>query len=101
MKTISFTLLAAFFGFSAMAQQDPADDQDRLQQQAPRPAQTQVERSANTNAQNQSNKDLEAERLAKEKGQTQKQTKVQPEGLPPNLTDTIQPSSKPRKPNAR
>lgn len=89
MKKIFFT--AAFIAISsiAAAQQDgqqPNDDQ--LQQQAPRETQVRVERAAKVDAvQQQSNSEVQAEKASKDKGQSQKQTKVQPAGI--NPTDTV------------
>jgi len=79
----------------AFAQQGQPND-DRIQQQPAQSTQVRVERSAQTNAvRNQSANEVEAEKAAKEKGQTQNQTKTQPNGLPPNLTDTINPPKRP------
>lgn len=70
----------------ASAQQDgqqPNDDQ--LQQQAPRETQTRTERAAKVEAvKQQSNSEIEAEKAAKDKGQSQKQTKAQPVGINPD-----------------
>lgn len=54
------------------------------------PSGTQPTSPTQTEIKKQSDRQLNSERLSKEKGQTQKQTKVQPQGLPPNLTDTVQ-----------
>lgn len=43
-----------------------------------------------TEAKKQSDNAIRAERKAKEKAQSQRQTKAQPHGLAPNLTDTLQ-----------
>lgn len=90
-----FLIASAFmFTVGAFAQQGQPND-DQLQQQAPRPTQVRVEHTATNAARNQSANEIEAEKAAKDKGQTQTQTKTQPNGLPPNLTDTINPPKQP------
>lgn len=89
MKQLFFT--AAFLAISTIAAaqregEQPNDDQ--LQQQAPRETRVQVERAAKIDAvRTQSNSEIEAEKAAKDKGQSQKQTKTQPVGL--NPSDTV------------
>jgi len=88
----------AFFGV-ASAQQDGQADQDRIQQELPRPAQQTVERSANNDAKansakNQSEKELEGEMRAKQKGQSMN-VKTQPNSaVPQRLNDTLNPPEK-------
>lgn len=98
MKNFRYTLLCAAACLTSnlmLAQQDQDEQQpndDQLQQQAPRENQVQLERAAKVEAvKNQSNSELEAEKTAKETGQTQRQTKTQPVGINPS-----QPESKPR-----
>lgn len=80
-------LTAVFLAVSAIASaqqvnQQPNDDQ--LQQQAPRETQQQMERAAKVDAvKQQSNSEIAAEKAAKEKGQSQRQTKTQPVGINP------------------
>lgn len=100
MKTLIISAVALMFSVTASAQIEQPND-DQRQQQPPRPTQQQVERSA-TNAttnpnviRNRSASEVEAEKASKERGQSQKQTKAQPNGLPPNLTDTINPPKHP------
>lgn len=91
---ITATLLA--FTALAAAQHDGQADQDRIQQEPPRPAQQSVERSATRDAKagsakKQSEKELEGEMRAKQKGQSQN-VKTQPNsGVPPRLNDTLNP----------
>ncbi|HMI08654.1 MAG TPA: hypothetical protein VK528_13980 [Flavobacterium sp.] len=82
-------LTAAFIAVTSIAsaqqdgQQQPNDDQ--LQQQAPRETQARTERAAKVEAvKQQSNSEIEAEKASKDKGQSQKQTKVQPVGINPD-----------------
>lgn len=100
MKKLILSMAAVTLGMVATAQQDPPEQQpndDQLQQQAPRETQVRVERAAKVEAvKAQSNSEIEAERVAKEKGQTQRQTKAQPVGINP---DEPQPRKlKPKKP---
>ena len=85
MKKIWITATFIAFSTIAMAQQDeqqPNDDQ--LQQQPPSESQKQVERAARIDAVKQtSNEQVAAEKEAKDKAQSQKQTKAQPVGLNP------------------
>ncbi|MFT3795482.1 hypothetical protein [Flavobacterium sp.] len=97
MKKLFLTAALLTVGTVATAQQDgqqPNDDQ--IQQQAPRETQVQMERAARIEAiKTQSNSEIEAEKAAKDKGQSQKQTKTQPVGL--NPSDTVA-KPKPLKP---
>ncbi|MBD3581048.1 hypothetical protein [Flavobacterium selenitireducens] len=96
MKTVIMT--AAFLAFAgiANAQQDGQADQDRIQQEPPRPAQQTVERSASrdakaNDAKNRSEKELEGEMRAKQKGQSMN-VKTQPNSaVPQRLNDTLNP----------
>ena len=101
MKKLSITAAFLFFSglvFSQQGGEQPNDDQ--LQQQAPRETQRQVERSAKVEAvKQQSNSEVDAERLAKEKSQTQKQTKAQPVGMNPE--DTVAKPKSAKKPISR
>ncbi|NUY79877.1 hypothetical protein HUK80_03140 [Flavobacterium sp. MAH-1] len=97
-KFIITSAMLAFFGI-ASAQQDGQADQDKIQQEPPRPTQKQVERSAAVDAKansvkKQSEKELEGEMRAKQKGQSQN-VKTQPNsGVPNKLNDTLNPPQK-------
>ncbi len=97
-KFIFTTAMLAFFGI-ANAQQDGQADQDRIQQEPPRPAQQDVERSATRSAKSDpakqaSEKQLEGEMRSKQKGQSQN-VKTQPNsGIPPRLNDTLNPPTR-------
>lgn len=97
-KFIITSAMLAFFGI-ASAQQDGQADQDKIQQEPPRPAQKQAERSAAVDAKanparKQSEKELEGEMRAKQKGQSQN-VKTQPNsGVPNKLNDTLNPPQK-------
>ncbi len=100
MKKLILSVAAATLSMVAAAQKEPPEQQpndDQLQQQAPRETQMRVERASKVEAvKAQSNSEIEAERAAKEKGQTQRQTKAQPVGINP---DEPQPRElKPKKP---
>ena len=97
MKKLILSAAVATFSMVAAAQQEPQPNDDQLQQQAPRETQVRTERAAKIEAvKAQSNAEIEAERAAKEKGQTQRQTKAQPVGINP---DEPQPRElKPKKP---
>lgn len=78
---------AAFISFTtfAFAQQEPQPNDDQLQQQAPRETQRTIERSAKIEAvKQQNNTEVNAEKEAKDKGQSQKQTKAQAVGINPS-----------------
>lgn len=84
MKKILTAVVLATSAIAAAQQvnQQPTDDQ--LQQQAPRETQQRVERAAKVDAvRQQSNSEIAAEKAAKEKGQSQRQTKAQPVGINP------------------
>lgn len=99
MKKFLFTIALLASAGIASAQQDGQVDQDQIQQEPPRPTQQQVERSAANDAKanaakNQSEKELEGEMRAKQKGQNQN-VKVQPaSGVPTRLNDTLNPPKK-------
>lgn len=96
MKKIIITYaLLAFCGI-ANAQQDGQADQDRIQQEPPRPTQQAVERSTTNSAKanvakKQSEKELEGEMRAKQKGQTHNSKNQPNSGVPPQLNDTLNP----------
>lgn len=99
MKKLMITAaLLAFCGI-ASAQEDGQADQDKIQQEPPRPAQRTVERSATrdakvVNAKKQSEKELEGEMRAKQKGQSMN-VKTQPNSaVPQRLNDTLNPPEK-------
>lgn len=95
--------LFASIGF-ASAQVDRSDDlqtdQDQIQQQPPRSTQVQVERASKIEAEKTKNDaNLEAEKEAKDKGQSKNYTKVNPDKLSPVNVDStkgVQPIKKPR-----
>lgn len=78
----------------ASAQYGQPND-DKVQQESPRNTQQQTQKVTPSQAQTQSDRAIEAEKQSKDKGQTQQQTKTQVNGLPPNLTDTINPPKNP------
>lgn len=104
MKNIFMAI--AFFGFTgiAFAQTDISDEiennQDRIQQEPPRDAQRQTERSAKVDAtKQQSEAEIDAEKNAKDKGQSKNYTKVNPDKISPQKIDStrgVQPVKKPR-----
>jgi hypothetical protein len=96
MKRIFIFMALAFFG-TVSAQQPNQQINPSGPQVTPAIAPQQTT-PARVDPKKQSEKDLEAEKLAKEKSHSQKQTKTQPNGLPPNLTDTINPPKKPKQP---
>ena len=89
MRNILITAACIALSSVATAQQNgqqPNDDQ--LQQQAPRTTQVRTENASKVEAvKAQSNAAIEAEKASKDKGQSQKQTKVQPVGLNPTASD--------------
>ncbi|RZJ72701.1 hypothetical protein [Flavobacterium sp.] len=99
MKKFIFTAALLAFFTVASAQQDGQADQDRIQQEPPRPAQQEVERSATKTSKSEvgrtaSEKQLEGEMRAKQKGQSQA-VKTQPNsGIPPRLNDTLNPPTR-------
>jgi hypothetical protein len=105
MKKI-FTAIAFFAGISfASAQIDKddnpqADIQDKIQQDPPRPTETQMERAARVDADKKKEQDkLDAEKKANEKEQSKNNTKVNPDKLSPVTKDSskgVQPVKKPR-----
>jgi len=96
----------AFFAFAgiASAQTDIGDEiennQDRIQQQPPRDAQRSTERAAKVEAtKRQSESEIDAEKDAKDKGQSKNYTKVNPDKISPQKIDStrgVQPVKKPR-----
>lgn len=97
--------VAFFAGMGlASAQVDQLDDkqpdQDQIQQQPPRSAQTELERASRIEAEKKKNDDaLEAEKKSKDKGQSKNYTKVNPDKLAPvrkDSTNGVQPVKKPR-----
>jgi len=96
----------AFFAFTgiASAQTDIGDEiennQDRIQQEPPRDAQRRVEGAAKVDAtKRQSESEIDAEKEAKDKGQSKNYTKVNPNKIAPITADTVkavQPVKKPR-----
>ena len=85
MKNLMIASALFFCGLGLHAQNDePQPSDDQLQQQTPRGTEVRTERAAKVDAvRNQSQSNVEAEREAKQKGQTQQQTKTQPVGLNP------------------
>lgn len=101
MKKILFTI--AFLATFSMANaqndrsQDLQTDQDQLQQQPPRDTQTGMERAAKVEAtKRQSNSEIEAEMKSKDKGKTDKFTKVNPNEVGPVTPDTVKRPQTPR-----
>ena len=83
---ILFTILSmSAFMYTASAQEDNQQrNDDQLQQQAPRETQVATERAAKVEAvKSHSNNEIDAEKAAKDKGQSANQTKAQPTGLNP------------------
>ena len=97
MKNLFITAALFASTFIAAAQQDgqqPSDDQ--LQQQVPRETQVRTERAAKVEAvKSSSNNEIDAEKAAKDKGQSQNQTKTQPTGLNPK--DKVAQPTNPKK----
>ena len=94
MKNICIAV--AFFAFTgiASAQNDVEDEiqnnQDKIQQEPPRDAQRQVSNAAKIDAEkNNSNSNVEAEKEAKDKGQSKDYTRVNPNKITPVKTDSI------------
>lgn len=85
MKKIWITTVFLVLSTVVMAQADePQPSDDQLQQQPPSESQKQLERAARIDAVKQTtNEEVAAEKQAKDKSQTQKQTKAQPVGLNP------------------
>lgn len=89
-------IAVAFFAFTGVtfAQNDVEDEiqnnQDKIQQEPPRDAQRQVNNAAKIDAEkNNSNANIEAEKEAKDKGQSKNYTKVNPNKIQPVKTDTL------------
>lgn len=105
MKKI-FIAIAFFAGIgfgSAQIDKDDnpqADIQDRIQQEPPRPTQTQMERAARIDADKKKEEEkLETEKKAAEQQQSKNNTKVNPDKLSPVTKDSskgVQPVKKPR-----
>ncbi|NBL65169.1 hypothetical protein GV828_08160 [Flavobacterium sp. NST-5] len=105
MKKMVFTMaFLATFGL-ANAQNNRSTDmqtnQDQLQQLPPPSTQNGVERAAKVEAtKRQSNSEIEAEMKSKDKGKTDKFTKVNPNEVGPVTPDTVKRPQNPRiKPN--
>jgi len=86
----------AFFGFAgiASAQTDIEDEiqnnQDKIQQEPPRDAQRQLSNAAKIDAEKKnSESNIDAEKEAKDKGQSKNYTKVNPNKIPPVKTDSV------------
>lgn len=99
---IAVTLFASI-GFASAQVDKDADlqpDQDQIQQQAPRNTQAEVDRAARIDAEKRKNDAaIEAEKKAKDKGQSKNYTKVNPDKLSPVRKDSskgVQPVKKPR-----
>ena len=77
-----------------------ADIQDRIQQEPPRPTQTQMERAARIDANKKKEEEkLETEKKAADQQQSKNNTKVNPDKLSPVTKDSskgVQPVKKPR-----
>lgn len=85
----------AFFAFTgiASAQTDVGDEiennQDRIQQQPPRDMQRATETAAKVEAtKRQSEAEIDAEKVAKDKGQSKNYTKVNPDKISPQKIDS-------------
>jgi len=103
MKSLFIAIAFAFTGI-ASAQTDVEDEiqnnQDKIQQEPPRDTQKQMDRAAKIDAEKRNNNaNIDAEKKAKEKGQSKNYTKVNPDKLKPVTADTIkavEPVKKPR-----
>ncbi len=96
MKTI-ITFVICAISFCSFGQINPPPTSTPVQEQAPRQVITRptttgnrVQPAANINAvKAESQSEFQAEVNAKKKSQSQRQTKVQGNGIAPNLTDTL------------
>lgn len=78
MKTLAIIAALAICGICS-AQQTGQPDQDKIQQEPPRETQRVIERASKTDAiQRKAESEFQAEKQAKDKGRTQKQTTAEP-----------------------
>mgnify|MGYP003607762962 FL=1 len=104
MKNVIMGLVFLAFSGIASAQTDTGDEiqnkQDQIQQQPPRETQRTTERASKVDAvKQQSQSEIDAEKTAKDKGQSKNYTKVNPDKISPQKLDStkgVQPIKKPR-----
>lgn len=89
-------MIIGFLTFtSTISAQTGQPSDDKVQQAQGTQIQRQTQHPTTSTTKNLSTRAIEAEKEAKQKGQSQRQTKTQVNGLPPNLTDTINPPKHP------